>query len=180
MRQRRVISAGVAVVLAGGVVLAGVGGTAHDFSGQSWSRGEMCLPCHTPHQGGDIRYSWNHAYPPGAAFTKRPGATLGFQSLACLGCHDGQTALDSFGGATGTTVMTGRAVVGRDLSDDHPVGVKYPASDRRYKGQAAVESDLRLYNGVVECGTCHDPHSNARGKFLRVDSRDLCQTCHDL
>ncbi len=169
------------VIIAAGtsVLLAGVRGTPHDLSAAGWSRGEICLPCHVSHRGNQEQYSWNHAYPSDSAFTKRDGATLGMESLTCLGCHDGQTALDSFGGAAGSTVMTGSAVVGRDLSDDHPVGVAYPTGRPRYRSPVTVEQDLRLYDGRIQCGSCHDVHNNARGNFLRVESRLLCQICHD-
>ena len=125
-------------------------------------------------------YSWNHSYPPDSAFTTREDATLGYESLTCLGCHDGQTALDSFGGASGSTVMTGRAVVGRDLSNDHPAGVAYPTGDSRYKSAAIAGRDVRLFNGKVECASCHDAHNDSYGNFLRIDTRRLCQICHDL
>ena len=168
------------VVLAAGALRAGVRGSPHDFSGRSWSGGQICLPCHGNHGSSGSGYSWNHAFPADTAFTTRADAALGESSLMCLGCHDGQTALDSFGGATGSTVMTGGAVVGRDLRDDHPVGVAYPSGDPRYRSAGVVEGNLPLYDGRLECGSCHDPHDNRWGKFLRLDSRVLCQTCHDL
>jgi len=179
-RLRCALPAAAVLLACLSALFAGVGGTPHDFRQSSWSQGKMCAPCHTTHRGTDAGYSWNHAYPPDAAFTTRPNAALGRESLMCLGCHDGQTALDSFGGATGSTVMTGKAVVGRDLSNDHPVGATYPTSDSRYKSPASVMQDLPLFDGKVECGSCHDPHTNKRAKFLRMDTRSLCQTCHDL
>ena len=169
----------VIVAVGTGVLLGGVRGTPHDFSAAAWSKGEICSPCHASHRSSQERYSWNHAYPSDSDFTKRPGATLGLESLMCLGCHDGQTALDSFGGTTGSTLMTGGKVVGRDLSNDHPVGVVYPSADPRFKNRTMVERDLRLYDGKIECCSCHDAHNNAGGNFLRVESRQLCQTCHD-
>ena len=180
MKRLRFFCAVIAIIATGtGVLLGGVGGTPHDFSGASWSKGERCLPCHASHSGTQEQYSWNHAYSSDSDFVKRDGATLGLESLMCLGCHDGQTALDSFGGVTGSTLMTGDKVVGRDLSDDHPVGVVYPSADPRYKNRAVVERDLRLFDGRIECCSCHDAHNNPNGNFLRVKSRQLCQTCHD-
>lgn len=67
----------------------------------------------------------------------------GSVSLACLSCHDGVTATNTLinapgsGGWTATTgarfgttvpaagLITGVAAIGTDLSNDHPIGVKY-------------------------------------------------------
>ena len=173
-------------------VFGGIAGTAHDFSASGWSQGEICLPCHTPHSSdATIGFLWNHAYPDDAAFTKVAGATLEKESLACLGCHDGQTALDSVGGQAGSTVMTGDGVIGTDLTDDHPVGVEYGTSTRyaavgtiwgSHPGIPVGFSGLPLYgaDNTIECTTCHTPHSNANDNFLRLSNAGsaLCIACH--
>ncbi|MCU7944903.1 MAG: hypothetical protein KZQ87_19725, partial [Candidatus Thiodiazotropha sp. (ex Cardiolucina cf. quadrata)] len=51
-------------------------------------------------------------------------------SVLCLSCHDGTIALGNMinPGVTndlGSTFVTGRALVGTDLSDDHPVSIMY-------------------------------------------------------
>lgn len=68
--------------------------------------------------------------------------TPGSISLACLSCHDGVQAMNSVinapgsggynvAGATfgtlnsGTGVITGVAAIGGDLTNDHPIGVRY-------------------------------------------------------
>jgi len=74
--------------------------------------------------------------------------------------------------------------IGADLMDDHPVSITYPtpAQDPDFhtppdpiKGWV----NLPLYNGKVECSTCHDPH-NGQPLFLRIsnDNSQLCKTCH--
>jgi len=98
---------------------------------------------------------WNKVLPTSGSFTTYDAlntATLdgavdlnvGGISLACLSCHDGTTALDlvlnaptTVGGvyrynALGATISTGILmtgtpvpVLGKDLRDDHPVGVQY-------------------------------------------------------
>lgn len=177
-------AAALAVCLLAGLsfVHGSIKGSSHDFRDESWSGGQVCIPCHTSHGGTEQGYAWNHAVPADEVFVKREGSNLGFGSLLCLGCHDGQTAMDSFGEDVGNTRLTGRTVVGRDLRAEHPVGVVYPESSGRhkFKDAASVKGSLRLFDGRVECSTCHDPHSNVNGKYLRVPSRDLCQTCHDI
>lgn len=48
-------------------------------------------------------------------------------------------------------------------------------------GVAGAKSNLRLYGNdvttaTVECGSCHDPHSDTNARFLRKPS--VCSTCH--
>jgi len=187
---------GAAVLALSGAAVAGpVTGTPHDFSDDGWSGGQICLPCHTPHNAkAGVGYLWNHAIPTDADFTKyEEGAVLGMQSLTCLGCHDGQTAIDSIGNETGTELMTGSANIGRDLTNDHPVGVEYGTSSRRaplgtVHGHAGVNIPAGSTRGLplfgddnrLECATCHSPHSNDNGNFLRVDNAGsaLCIGCH--
>ena len=130
---------------------------------------------------------------------KATGAVLLSQSLTCLGCHDGQTAIDSFGGATGTLKMGDAGTdpnnnIGRDLEDDHPVGVDYPTSGQGTSWGTVVISSGRAKVGTgntvslyastayysIQCKTCHDPHTNANGKFLRFSNAAsaMCVTCH--
>ena len=88
--------------------------------------------------------------PTDADFTKREGAVIGDESLYCLGCHDGQTAIDSFGGETGTTFIQSidpGLNIGRDLTNDHPVGVAYGDSSRR--------APVGTIWGSIACHTAH-------------------------
>lgn len=225
---------------------------------------EVCVYCHTPHgasssTAGSRLPLWNRTivertYTVYSALNTstmtQPVTQPGANSLACLSCHDGQTAIDSVINMPGsgryraqqaTTVDTGflntwsnpsgvgpgahanmtecmschsatagivgagatdfRAfVLGTDLRDDHPVGVRYPAngSNPDFKNTNAVVSNIRFFdnngNGrpdkneirlydtgdgsEVECASCHDPHgvpSSGQGSsffpsFLRVSN----------
>lgn len=175
-------------------------GSAHDFTSSAWGGGEICRPCHTPHNA-DMTVPnaplWNHA-PTAATFQVYAGpgtlnATVGQPqgtSLLCLSCHDGTVALDSFAGATGTTFITGNANVGTDLRNDHPISFTYDAA------LAIADSELfdpattpavasLLIGGRVECASCHDVHNNstiaANGNLLRgsMTGSALCLTCHN-
>ncbi len=172
--------------------LGGIAGSAHDFSAQGWnSSGEICRPCHTPHNASeDDGYLWNHDYA-AAGRTYWDGAVDNEHSLLCLSCHDGQTALDSFGGMAGSTYMAGAANLGADLTDDHPIGVEYPVGSSRWGavtttswGHTAVGGSLPLWGAgdvYIECTTCHTPHSaGSSGNFLRMenDASAMCLTCH--
>ena len=93
-------------------VYGSIKGSSHDFSGESWSGGQICVPCHTSHGGTAHGYAWNHAVPADGAFVKREGSNLGFGSLLCLGCHDGQLSGDSI------WLSGDRAIRGYPLSGD--------------------------------------------------------------
>jgi len=56
-----------------------------------------------------------------------PGQPDGVSKL-CLSCHDGTVALDSYGGVNGSTIITGSALLGTDLSTSHPISMKYDAA----------------------------------------------------
>ena len=79
--------------------------------------------------------------------------------------------------------------VGPDLRNDHPVSMDYasaqaldpelkPAPDP-IKGWG--NQDLKLFDGKVECPTCHNPHDPTYRPFLRKPNNQsqICYTCHD-
>ena len=202
MKTVRIVLVVSAVALAFGVAAqaaSGIKGSPHDFSGAAWmTEGEMCLPCHTPHNADEeIGYLWNHEVPAATDFTvDSTNTVLGHSSLACLSCHDGVTAIDSYSGNVGSIVMgdiNPDAVIGRDLTDDHAVGVLYGTSTRRRQATLSGSTwvvkngtiTLRLNGSTkttarVECTTCHTPHTNDNGDFLRASNAGsaICVTCH--
>jgi len=123
----------------------------------------------------------------------------------CLSCHDGTQAINAMMnppnrlGASNPTMqsatdeLTGNAMLGTDLTNDHPVNFTYQASiDNGDGGLNAVTGDtvgaVRLFDGTVQCASCHNPHTDysAAGDvgmtpFLRVSivGSTLCLTCHD-
>ena len=203
MKRATVLFLSLAAMGISAAAFGGIVGTDHDFSGETWSDGQICLPCHVPHGGhtaadGSSMVLWNHAitaetftmYTPFA--TDRPDRDQdadvlpGSPSKLCLSCHDGATALDSYGGATGSVLMTGSSVLGADLRDDHPIGVQYPADGTSGYHNASTLTDEKLVDwgsktNRVECTSCHEPHSDDYVKFLRKDNAAsaLCLECHD-
>jgi mono/diheme cytochrome c family protein len=206
---------------------------------------EVCVYCHTPH-GANRTVSaplWNRTMKANTyqtydllntASLTQPVSQPGVNSLTCLSCHDGTTAVDSIinmpgagrynqaqetventaflndawnnrrgpdarvharlssseclschspgGGLPGTGATDFTAfVIGTDLRNDHPVGIRFPTSagtgtdfkDPPRKearlayfdtnGNSRADSnEIRLYNTgegyEVECASCHDPH----------------------
>lgn len=142
-----------------------------------------------------------------------------FYSLACLTCHDGATAPnvvyripmgftgEGTPGSFGTAIpaITGPALIGTDLSNDHPVnftydaalagadhglfdpssgvtigsGIKTVRSTATWDTAAGIQDPV-LFSGTVQCATCHNPHNKTYDPFLRISNSGsaLCLRCH--
>lgn len=195
-------------------------GSPHDFSsgGTSAYKGsneQTCIYCHTPHGAAGSAALWNRTMS-SSTFTAYASGTLnaagggqpGNVSKLCLSCHDGTIAVDSYGlgayAVAGTQKIIGRANIGADLSNDHPIGITYNAAlltaDPGLKnpattnvtigasntGTIAAKMLFGASNDTLECASCHDVHNSASGtavtsKLLRVSnaSSALCRVCHD-
>jgi len=141
-------------------------------------------------QNNSFLNAWNN--------TRGPDATLHIglnptPAQGCLACHSAGAGIVG-ASATDFTVFA----IGTDLRNDHPVGVRFPATGPGvdFKPPTAIRtgmawfdnngnqrpdtSEVRLYDSgegfEVECASCHDPHgvpSNGGGSqfnptFLRV------------
>lgn len=130
-------------------------------------------------------------------------------SLLCLSCHDGIGAINAVLNAPGPTgsitVVFGDDQIGDlgplgsrvnigngdpaspgpvDLSDDHPVSITWPTGDTGLYA-APQDPSLRLFNGKVECATCHDPHNGTPidtggNQFMVMSNQgsQMCLSCH--
>lgn len=167
---------------------------------------EVCIFCHTPHGGTMNTPLWNRALPTGA-FTHYTSSTLTStvgaanravspESLLCMSCHDGVTAMNSIinnsnrtgaapdtaanlvpmfglttGGAIGSIIIGGVLQPDtRNLSDDHPISFSYL---------------LALGDGnATNLHTLQDA-KNAGVRFFGPEvanstgSRVECSSCHD-
>ncbi|MBI5115463.1 hypothetical protein HZA56_03235 [Candidatus Poribacteria bacterium] len=129
-------------------------------------------------------------------------------SRLCLSCHDGSIAVGAAGpdrpafgppyqqmvfsmvddGVPITTMPVDHASnLQTDLSDDHPISFSYDstlytASNGQLADPSTLTGDVKLSSGKIECTSCHDPHTDAYGKFLVVSNSDsaLCLTCHTM
>lgn len=175
-------------------------GTPHDFSASLLDDAgdDYCYVCHVFEDGpggpvvrltGDSAtnafYSTYQGYDMQSMPTQPDGT-----SKFCLTCHDGTVAMDVHGLSLGTISQT--ASLGTDLSNDHPVSMRYDDSDRGMRpastplyfgdGSAGTIADL-LQDGAVQCSSCHDIHNlrAAAGTYLLAMSNTrsrLCLTCH--
>ncbi|MFH1873352.1 MAG: cytochrome c3 family protein [Pseudomonadota bacterium] len=173
----------------------------------------VCLSCHDGQQAVDaimnMPGSGRYSSTPNAAFLNTwsnpsgtgPFAHLGLKQGECLACHASNAGFLGAGAADFTV-----AAITTDLRDDHPVGVKYPATngtgtDWKTPGGSVTgamffdddadnrmdKGEIRLYgsgaDASVECGSCHDPHGVTNGSlfnatFLRKPRATVCLSCH--
>lgn len=188
-----------------------IAGTAHDFSDESWApnTNRGCGVCHTTHHAAGLISAplWNHATTVVAGYTLYNSPTFdgsttitdpGASSKLCLSCHDGTVALENFSGITsGTNFIDAGLRIGglggNDLSRDHPIsfeytdalasgdGGLYPPTTTSSGLGSSIDDDL-LFDGKMECASCHDVH-NRYGvvHLLRMSNvnSELCLTCHN-
>jgi len=176
--------------------------------------GSPCLYCHAPHSGingtpgilgtplWDQKLSSVQSYQNYTSTTltnqTNPSPPLGSNSTLCLSCHDGTVAvgtLTPYGQVSMAGTMAGTpADLGTNMQSTHPFSFVTPlkvASDLYSSLSATPPSTqdatgaVKLINGNVECGSCHNPHVqniDPSGDFLVINnstgSSALCVACH--
>lgn len=128
----------------------------------------VCLSCH---DGISASGASAVAYLDTHNVINGPGRGTSFASPNCYACHfSGETFPDE----------TWR--VGPDLTDDHPVSISYEAARLASPDffEMTPKNGLKLYDGNVECSSCHDPHETVNALFLRLSNSAsaLCTSCH--
>ena len=92
---------------------------------------------------------------------------------SCGKCHNGQVAHD-----------ISVKMIGTDLMNDHPISMKYAGLGfadpdfRPVDNPNGFDNGVKLYDGNVECATCHNVHSPKNELLLRARAEVLCFTCH--
>jgi len=184
-------------------------GVAGSGTVKATSEKQICVFCHTPHVPKEFigEQLWNHQLST-AEYTLYSSdylTNLNYlppnqpnpRSKLCLSCHDGTIAIgavyNNYGPRTimmqnDVTAMPTNVVgnLGVSLANDHPVGFIYDNSkdpeliSRIWPWKTPIKLDPDAANGTVECITCHEPHDDQFGKFLRVSNANssLCTFCH--
>jgi hypothetical protein len=201
-------------------IQAAVAGSPHDFSGESWNvspqdPNSVCGPCHQPHNANSSAIPlWGHtmtaqsftmyntANVPVSQMKASPSASPTGPSLACLSCHDGVTAVNSYGGRLqgGSAVtITNSAAIGLDLTHSHPISFDYdaalvgtgPTQDKwlhnpnsttvmtPINGAFTPGNDMTINgfllggNNRMECNSCHNVHNQEGSPFSIVTNPKL-------
>ena len=111
-----------------------------------------------------------------------PRQGIDAMSRNCLSCHDG-----SFGSSV--TIQAGVWKHGKEFlqhdQGSHPIGMDYEqarlnrGSKTDLRPRDMVDRRIRLFQGKVGCGSCHDPYSTILKKLVMSDvNSKLCFTCH--
>ena len=133
----------------------------------------LCLSCHDGTMALDMTVfkpnGWNSSQDAALHVRLNGGDDL----MSCGKCHNGQVAHSIEIKHLGT-----------DLRNDHPISMQYAglnskdsdfwAPDSRY----GFDNGVKLYDGKVECATCHNVHDPDINLLLRATSDRLCETCH--
>jgi hypothetical protein len=186
---------------------AGITGSPHDFSGESWNTSpadpnSVCGTCHQPHHASSsVVPLWGHATSKGPwimysalnspTFKAQATQALTPQgaSLACLSCHDGTVAVNQIAGGTyigGTSAgpLTNSANIGTDLTHTHPISFPYnPALVGTGPNQ-----DQWLYNPDSTTVLVPSPANGfvpgndmtIKGFLLGGNYMLECSSCHDV
>jgi hypothetical protein len=126
-------------------------------------------------------------------------------SIMCMSCHDGTVALNStYTGAIGSngTLPTGMIINPADANKTHPVNFTYDAALAANAGMRvpagpngvdfnggpnyrAPNAVVPLFNGKMQCSTCHEPHTNTHLLFRNFNAvytggatGSWCLYCH--
>ena len=181
-------------------------GTKHNLSAsgpgtfKAATENQICVFCHAPHHGRTQTPLWNRNDSTASYLTYTSSTFQGTiaqpngSTKLCLSCHDGTIAIGSVVSTNQELAMAGgnrfipagrSTHIGTNLRDDHPVSFNY-ANSRGGSGAGfvpagAIPPPVNLdHNGEMQCTSCHEPHNNENGNFLRVPYRNgqLCLSCH--
>jgi predicted CXXCH cytochrome family protein len=164
----------------------------HDFSNGGTSN--PCITCHTPSSAGNLEVTplWNtnrkdlNRYVRYARTFEKTALSLRPRdgSLICLGCHNGSSHALAVDPSSGHQEMGKNYKIKSAMTNDHPIATYYPVRNRRNYNTPPDAlngwTDVKLYDGKVECTSCHDPHDTSKKHFLRIDNHRsaLCLRCH--
>jgi hypothetical protein len=223
MKKVNLLALGVAagvLLMPSTVTRAGILGSPHDFSQQSWSftaadPNSVCSPCHQAHHA-DSRVIplWGHTTSSGpwimyntntvpvSHMRAVPSPTPTGPSLACLSCHDGTVAVNSYGGGiqgSSAFYITNSARIEPDLTHTHPISFTYdanlvgtgPNQDQWLynpdttqvltpdTGTFVPGNDMTI-NGFLlggqhrlECTSCHAVHNQVGSPYNLINNPDL-------
>lgn len=98
----------------------------HNFASYSWSGGEICKPCHTPHFANvEVGFLWNHALTTATyvMFEGEEGtavADIDSRSRMCMSCHDRHRRIGWLRWHDRRRFHRALGLIGTDLQNDHP------------------------------------------------------------
>lgn len=131
-----------------------------------------CLSCHDGTVAVNARYTYGDA--------AAPRWTYGNMNSNATVTNDFDVTTDLKGNVMGTLKHSIAGETKDNLATVHPISIKYDTTANTQLVPVANLVGVKLYNGKVQCASCHDAHGTANSMFLRVTSTGsaLCLACH--
>ncbi len=133
----------------------------------------LCLSCHDGTMGVDMTVF----KPDGWASSKDAALHLRLNGannlMSCGKCHNGRVAHS-----------IAIKHIGTDLTNDHPFSMTYAGLTNKDQDFRTPDSSygfnngVKIYEGKVECASCHNVHNPDVKLLLRTSADHLCETCH--
>jgi predicted CXXCH cytochrome family protein len=142
-----------------------------------------CMSCHDGTMAMDVLINVN-----GLPFT----SAVSFTKQATA-----KSTYAASGSGASNLMSSGLPFLGTDLRNDHPVSIVYETARAGNAGEYVTQvlsgakiavgasNPLPLFgtsaaNATVECASCHNPHNNTLGSFLRKANTGsaICLSCH--
>lgn len=133
----------------------------------------LCLSCHDGTMAVDMVVFKPATFDPSTDNAMHMRINPADNIESCGKCHNGQVAHD-----------ISVKMLGTDLRNDHPISMRYAGlsySDEDFRppdNPNGFNNGVKLYNGNVECMSCHNVHDPSKELLLRANAEVLCFTCH--
>ncbi len=133
----------------------------------------FCSTCHKIDEKGHIVFERVHT---GSYQVTNPNGTLDDYTLQCIECHD--RSIDRTSHRTGSGKWEHFS-----LKLNHPVGITFSKLARKkpkqFNPSVSLPEEIRLFNGKIGCGTCHNVYSKERYILVTDNFQSrLCLQCH--
>lgn len=156
------------------------------FHLRSRSSGQgLCMLCHNDFESALHKVAIGSAHVGAATNSKyvpgELGDVLDELSIRCLACHDAIFAGDSV--VENMDIRNQLFHNSNSIGLSHPIGMSYYETKRKYYGAYRSVSELppaiKLFGGIVGCGTCHNPYSKLHSELVMSNEGSaMCLACH--
>ena len=139
----------------------------------------FCIRCHK----GSLLAAGKHGHEVTATSLHQPqyeiknlNEPLDRESIDCLSCHDGTFSKYQY-----ATIGSGVWNHTESIGLTHPIGGDYgkAVAKGRYRHATSLNKKIRLFNGKMGCGSCHNLYSTIPKKLVMSNRGSaLCLECH--
>ncbi|MEW6602144.1 MAG: cytochrome c3 family protein, partial [Nitrospirota bacterium] len=133
----------------------------------------FCNVCHKLDKKGHIVFENVHR---GSYKVTDNSTRIDRTSLGCIECHDSYIKGPVNALGAGTWNHFNKAY-------NHPIGASYEdisaREDRKYRPASMINKEMKLFDGKIGCGTCHNIYSKENYMLVISNRRSsLCLECH--